>query len=297
MRSAPLVSLALALVTACGEGGAPAAPPSPTVTPAATAGARAPSAPAGPTAAPSMPAPAAAAPPATPTPRALVAPCELVLDADAAAALTTPLPARIERIHVRPGDQVEAGAALVTLIAPEAAIAVAQARGAADQLAALEIRRRALADLVAASLARAADLAELDARLAALRGERGVALAVVRAANLSEGDAAARGRVVLRAPAAGLVTAVTAVAGEGRAPGDPALVRLQLGGARRVVVRWASAPRGPRATLHPGLGEPRALTVTASAPTDDGAIAVWYDVAGPPVPAGRCGQVTHEDAP
>jgi multidrug efflux pump subunit AcrA (membrane-fusion protein) len=256
------------------------------------------------------PSPSPAAPAATPS-SAVVAPAratevapgaiaigpaaeaiaEVVRDADGVAAIAAPADARIERVHVRPGDRVAAGAAVATVVLPTIAIEAARVAGADLRLGPLVARRDALVRSLADGLARAADLAEVEATLAEVRAERAVALAAVRAAG--PGDRVGGGRVVLRAPIAGVVVEVSAAIGEHRGPADGPLARIAGGGATRVAARWVGAPPGGPARLLLDDGGERALTEVAVAPSldPDGAIAVWYDVVGPPLTSTARGRV------
>ncbi len=271
------VGLLLALV-ACRDGSA-AVPPS------ASSPAPAPS---------PSPAPSPAPAPASAPPRR-EALAELIGEPDAVVAITPPDLARVERVHVRLGDQVLADAPVVTLVMPDGAVAAARAASARDRLATIAARRAVVAPLVADGLARAVDLAELDARAADVRGELALAQAELRAHGLREGS---DGRLVVRAPRAGVVVALDVVIGSVRGPTDGALATVAGGDARRVVARWLELPVGTPRLVIDGA-DPRALTVASVAPRRDadGAIAVWYDVAGAPIAGAARARVVVEAAP
>lgn len=241
--------------------------------------------------------PALAAPPATAarSPLRREAPAELVLDAEAAAAVAAPMAAQVLRLHVRPGDTVAAGAPIATVRMPEAAIAAARALAAAERGELVEARLTAVEGLLAEGLARAADRAELAGRAAELRAERAVALATLRGAGLGDPATLARngGLHVLRAPVAGVITDVTAVVGELRGPGDGALARVSGGTSTRVMARWTSAELIDLPAVLQLGAERRALRRIAVAPRPDagGAIAVWYELDGPPLAATRRARV------
>ncbi|MEZ4403372.1 MAG: efflux RND transporter periplasmic adaptor subunit [Kofleriaceae bacterium] len=263
---------------ACGKDAAPPPPPAPAAPPAAL---------------PTPAAPITPAPVTRATPREAIA--ELVADAEDALAVSAPGVARIERVLVRPGDRVEAGAPLVTLLIPEATTAAARATAARDRLAVVEQRRAAVAELVATGLARAADVAELDARRAEIRGELTLAVAELRALGLGDGGG---GRATLRAARPGVVMTVAATVGAVHAPTDGPLVTLAAGTARRVVAHWLEVPAGT-ATLRLADGTSRALTVAAVAPRrdDGGAVMIWYDVDGEPLTATTRARVVIEATP
>lgn len=288
------LALTLAAATACSQETEPARLPlAPSTPPAAAGSAAAP--------APSTERTPQAAPPAAPPPQAQrEAAAELVLDETAAAAVLPPLTARVVQVHVRPGDKVAAQAPLVTLIVPEAALAAARAVSTQERLALTRERLTAVEALLAQGLARAADRAELLARVAELEAEHTLAAATLRSAGLGQAAAllASGGRAVLRAPIAGIVQEVDAIPGEVRGPSEPPLVRLLGGGGRRVLTRWAAtAPVPSLAELRLIGGEHRKLTLAATAPAAAGLVQAWYDVEGAALPATASGRVVAKVAP
>jgi cobalt-zinc-cadmium efflux system membrane fusion protein len=272
----------LALAAACGGD----EPPPAAVVPAPTAPPAEPPAPAAPALAPRTLPPVVAV--------TAEAAAEVVPDADGDVVIATPTRARVVELHVRPGDVVAVGAPLLTVTLPELAIEAARAAGASDQLAALATRRDAVATLLAEGLARAGDLAELDARAAQLRAERGVALAAVRAGG--PGAATHGGRITLTSPIAGVVTEVAARAGALHGPGDGPLARVARGTGSRVVARFAAMPAPGVARLWLPDGASRDLAATATAPAEVGVVA-WYDVAGPPLATTTRARVRIEATP
>lgn len=296
-----IATLALpALMTTLALGAAACSRSAPEPTPTAPT---APTTPTAPTAGQALPSSLPSSQPAhasEPAPALREAAAEVVLDVGASAAVIAPLPAQILRLHVRPGDTVLQGAVIATVLLPEAASAAAQAVTAGERLALAEARLTAVDALLVEGLARSSDRAELAARAAELRAQRAVALTTLRAAGL--GDAAALmasgGRHALRAPVAGVITEVTAIAGDSRTPDDGPLVKILGGGGRRVVARWASSqPVAPRARLLLPDGTSRALTLAATAPDKHGLTAAWYDVDGAPLPATARGRVVVGGAP
>lgn len=300
-----LLMLALATSAACSQEAERARPPAAPSTLAVAAGsAESPASDARATA-PSAEAPAAsagaAATQSSPTLQGQrEAAAELVLDETAAAAVLPPLPARVVQVHVRPGDKVAAQAPLVTLVVPEAALAAARAVSTKERLALTRERLTAVEALLAQGLARAADRAELVARVAELEAEQALATATLRAAGLGQAQAllASGGRAILRAPIAGIVQQVDAMPGEVRGPSEPPLVRLLGGGGRRVLTRWAAtAPVPSHAELQLIGGERRKLTLAATAPAAAGLVQAWYDVEGASLPATASGRVIAKVAP
>lgn len=286
-----LLSAALAL-SACHVDERPGAGASPPLVPPASAPPQAAAASPGASA-------DASAPARAPTAARREAAAELVLAPGGAAAVVPPLAAQLLALHVRPGDRVEVGAPIATARVPEAAAAAVRATTAAERLALVEERLAAVDALLAAGLARSADRADVAARAAELRAERAVALTALTSAGLGGAAAlaASGGRVVLRAPAAGVVTEVAAAVGEVRGPADPPLARISGGGATRVMARWASAQDLDRpASLWAG-DERRRLRQIAMAPRPEGGVSVWYDIEGEPVPAVARARVVLEGAP
>ncbi|MEZ4359434.1 MAG: efflux RND transporter periplasmic adaptor subunit [Kofleriaceae bacterium] len=213
----------------------------------------------------------------------LEAPARVLPAAAGRAVVAAPLRARIVSIAAVAGDEVAAGAPLLEIAMPEAAVAAAEYLAAVDQLAAQERRNAQLTELRALGLTRTSELAAIELELARLRGARELAAATLRSANLSLGDAralAARGgRTTLRAPRAGRITQLAAVIGAVAAP-DDVLVEVSGGGSTRVEVAL-SYPLPPSSRFEIELAtETREARLVGLAPdrARDGTTRAWFDV-------------------
>jgi biotin carboxyl carrier protein len=146
------------------------------------------------------------------------------------AQVCAPLAARVVRMRVRPGQRVAAGEPLVDVVMPELLRAASVLRAAQLRVRSWETRRQIIAPLVEKRLAQAAELSDIDANLAAVRGELESARASVRVAGESDKRVAAlldgNGVIALRAPLAGIVVATQAKIGELREPSAGPLVEL-----------------------------------------------------------------------
>jgi len=225
----------------------------------------------------------------------LEAPARVVGGADTRTIVTAPLRARIVAVMATLGDDVAAGAPLLELAMPEAATAAAEYLAALDQLAAYQRRGAQLAELRKEGLTRTADIATIELEVARLRGTRDLAAATLRAANLplrdSIGLAARGGRVVLRAPRAGMVTRLNAVVGAIGSP-DDILVELGGGGSTRIEAALAF-PLPPNAEFETSIGgvTSSARLVNLAPDRDaDGTRRAWFDT-DQPLPAGAAGRL------
>ena len=177
----------------------------------------------------------------------LDAPAQVVSSPNDTALVSAPLAARVVRTRVRAGQRVQAGEALVDVVMPELIRAAGALRSAELRLQSWQERRSLLAPLVEKRLARAAELSDVDANIAAIRGERESARATLRAAGESDKRAGAvldgDGTVALRAPIEGVVVGVTAKVGETREPAAGPLVELVSADADPTVqARFSAAP-------------------------------------------------------
>lgn len=152
---------------------------------------------------------------------ALRAPARVAFRDGAIAELGTPVPGRVSEVHVRVGDEVAAGAPLVTLRSPDAAATRAQLAAARTALANALAEARRSADMLERGVGtererRAADLhvAELEIELARAR----TAVSIV--------GRGAGGEVVLRAPIAGTILSRRAAIGMAVEPGGEALLEI-----------------------------------------------------------------------
>lgn len=226
----------------------------------------------------------------------LEAPASVLASPGGHAVVAAPLRARIVAIATQPGATVTKGQVLVEVALPEAVAASGAYLAAADEITAYEARAKQLAALQQEGLARQADVAAVNLELAKLRGVRDTAAATLRAANLEVSSAralaASGGRTTLRAPIAGTVMAVTAIAGATVAPEAP-LVEIVAAGATRIE---AHLPRDlpPNVRVEfVAVGAPAIVaTFVASAPSrePDGTTKAWFELASP-APANAAGRI------
>jgi len=171
----------------------------------------------------------------------LDAPARVLAAPDAAAAISAPLRARVVKVQVRAGQTVDRGQALVDVMMPELVQAAGSFSAATLKAAAYAKRKAQLELLKADGLVRSAELADVDASLATMRADAQAARATLRAAGLTdqqaEGLLTSDGTVSLRAPIAGMVTAVDTIAGEVREAGGRPLVELAGQGKSQVEAR------------------------------------------------------------
>jgi cobalt-zinc-cadmium efflux system membrane fusion protein len=287
-RSRGLVVLVLLLLGACRSAALPATP----VAPASTA--TSPATPAGQTSALS---PWVKVRPGLGTPlyevaaRALPAP-------GAQAEVMAPMRAQVAAVHVRPGQRVAVGAAVVTVQMPEVLRAAFAYQGAGLRLAAYAPRREQLLQLKGDGLLRLADLAELDARIAEVKAVQLEAQATLHVAGVAPAEVASlgsnAGRVTLRSPIAGVVTSVSAMLGQ-VSDGNVALARVVGSGEARLEARLPlTLPSGVGFRLLVPGGERRSLQLLERAPlvdSQDGNALAWLALSpsaspAPELPAG-----------
>lgn len=158
--------------------------------------------------------------------RLLEAPARLVAPGSRVS-LDAAVAGRVQRVAVAAGDQVEAGAVLVELTSAAVAEASATITTSRDQLEVHRKRHEQLVALKAKGMVDARAVFELAERIAALQAEHDVARATLSAVGIDRAHrgSAARGRVVVTAPRAGVITSVRAHVGSVVDVGD-ALVEL-----------------------------------------------------------------------
>lgn len=231
----------------------------------------------------------------------LEAPGRVISSPNDTAQIAAPLSARVTHVRVHPGERVAQGDALVDVVMPELLKAAGALRAAELRLDSWHTRRAIIAPLVAKQLALVAELSDIDANIASVRGELESARAVLRAAgepdkrvhSLLDGP----GTVSLRAPFTGVVVAVTAKVGEVRDPAAGPLLELVSEDAdTRIEARFlATPPEGVRFIWTDGV---RTLPLTLErlsphADDRDGSRAGWLRVeqAGARLVAGSLGRV------
>jgi len=218
----------------------------------------------------------------------LDAPAHVVSSPNDTALVSAPLGARVQKLRVYPGQTVREGDALVDVVMPELLRAAGALRSADLRLASWQERRAILAPLVEKGLARPAELSDIDANIASVRGDRESARATLRAAGELDARAGAlldgQGVVSLRAPLGGVVVSVTAKVGEFREPNSGALVELVSPDADpRVEARFAAAPPPGMRFEWVEAGRSMPLVLDALSPhadERDGSRVAWFHVEG-----------------
>lgn len=260
-------------------------------------------------AAPEAPAPAPreatrwvqARPAATPL---LTAPAVVVGAPESAALVSAPLPLRVERVRVRLGEKVAAQQVVAEVLVPQA-LQAAGALEAAQRRLEPQLRRLAqLEALKEEGLARASELADVQAAVATSRGELASATATLRIAGVDPTQAArllsGTGLISLRSPLAGVVTAIAAVPGGTYEPGGPALAEVVASGEVTVEARLPRRPReGERFAFIPEPGVRVPCTLEQLSPRvdgRDGTVTGWFRPDGA-LESGRAGQLEVVPAP
>ncbi|MDB4984849.1 MAG: uncharacterized protein JWN04_27 [Myxococcaceae bacterium] len=201
------------------------------------------------------------------------------------AVVSAPLSARVLRVRVQPGQQVSEGEPLIDVVMPELIRAAGTLRAADIRLAAMQQRHTRLAPLLEQGLARAAEVAELEASIATARADREGARATLRSAGISDAHALrlldGNGSCSLRAPVAGMVVAVSAQLGQVREPVGGPLVELVGAAAQQVEARFTSEPPADVAFEWLELGRRVPLELDAISPraSSDGTRIAWLHAA------------------
>jgi cobalt-zinc-cadmium efflux system membrane fusion protein len=143
-----------------------------------------------------------------------------------------PVEGRITEVHVRVGQHVERGEALVTIASPSAASVRGQLAGARVAVASASAELARQEEMRAAGVGVAVELARASAQLAEARAL--YAALAASAASIGRGSAAS---VVVRAPIAGTVLERRATVGATTAGGAESLVTLGEPGAIWVVAQ------------------------------------------------------------
>lgn len=189
-------------------------------------------------------------------------PGRLALRPQAAASLGAPTTGRVASVLVRPGQQVAAGQPLLALQSADAAAARAALAQAGARAASAEEALRRHTDMVAKGVGLELERFEAEMKAREARAELDRARRAVALIGAGEGDT-----VTLRAPAAGIVTAVRVTVGAMIAPGGEPIV--ELSDPSRL---WAVAdlPEGERARVT--KGQPAAVTVGAALERIEGVV-------------------------
>lgn len=212
---------------------------------------------------------------------------------------------RVSRVLVQPGDRVAAGAPVVEVEAPDLVRALAARGAAAGRAVPLRRWRSELTAQRETGLVRGADVRDVETRLADAEAELRRAEADLRAAGVASNDLAAlerSGHFALRSPIAGIVRAVSAVAGRIVEPGAGALAEIVGERPARIEVRvlrpW---PQGATLRFVSSSGAEVPLDATPISEVTDpatGGRVAWLRVTGDtPLAAGTAGRVVVSGLP
>lgn len=171
-------------------------------------------------------------------------PGRLAFRPGAMAAVGAPFAGRVLSVEVHPGQAVRAGAPLVVLQSAEAADVRAALEQARARLAVAQDLLRRQEDMMARGIGVEVERYSAEAALREAQAEAARARQAAALAGAGNGD-----RLVLRAPAAGVVLAIRAQAGAVAAPGGDALVELGDPGRLWIV---ADVPERELGGLAPG---------------------------------------------
>jgi hypothetical protein len=214
--------------------------------------------------------------------------------------VTAPLAARIDSVQVQPGDQVVVGQVLAQLAIPELSRANASIVSTNQELGALQRMREQQLLLRDAGMGKASELAQVDADIAKLQGQKRDAAAVLVSAKGTPG----RGQAVvgaghlwaLRADLAGTVLQVNAIRGSSCEANSLPLFVIGRGNANRIEARTITPPGDDvhytfifgqrRSTVH--------LVQSGPSPELDGSMRLWFEPTTMPsdVPPGVIGKIT-----
>jgi hypothetical protein len=168
---------------------------------------------------------------------------------------------------------------------PAVVAAAAENAAAHTKLDAYVSRMVQLKTLKAEGLARTADIADVEMRLAEARADQIRAEAVLRSAGVDPREGArlatSGGAVPLRSPIDGVVTEISAALGETRDSAGAPFARIAGGAAARIEARAPQAlPVGARFELVSAAGDQVTLRLVGEAPVvdpRDGTRAAWFE--------------------
>lgn len=217
------------------------------------------------------------------------APAEVLAQPQSRAAIAAPFSARVAKVHVRPGEQVRAGQVLIDVVMPDVVRAAGESLAATLRIQAYDRQRTQLLALRDQGMAKLADLAEVETRLAEARAAQQAAAALLRVAGLEPSDAGAvarSGMVPLTTPISGTVVALQASVGEvSGADGAPLARVAATDGAGRIQARLPSAPpNDARFRFLPPLGAPVEVRMEGRAPqvdARDATTSAWFEPIAP----------------
>lgn len=229
----------------------------------------------------------------------LEAPAWVVAAPDGEARIAASHSARVVRVHVRAGDQVEAGAPIVDVVMPAVLEAAARWTSVGPRRTLRTARRTELATLEVEGLVDRARVFEQDTELRALDAQQAEALATLRSASITTREASRslrEGYTTLRTPIGGVVSEVSASTGEVRDATGASFATIVVPVPARIEVRFAHAIPSEASLRFVGVdGATTALDPTPIAHVidpDDGTQRVWLAAANhAPLPTGLRGRV------
>lgn len=154
-------------------------------------------------------------------------PARITLDPRREARVSAVTAGTVERIGVRPGDQVKEGGSLATVVSPDLGVAIGAHLSATAKLEAIRARRDRIAGLHGAGFSSKSQLLDADAELTVAMAEAEGAEERLRVFGISPSrvrPAAGEhfaSRFSVRSPVAGEVLAIDATLGKSVASGDP----------------------------------------------------------------------------
>ena len=213
----------------------------------------------------------------------LEAPARVQVSSQSRGAVTPPLPARVMRVWVRPGQQVERGAPIVDVTMPQLVAAAGAYVSASTRVEAYARRKTQLEALRGEGLVKASEVADVGTRLAEAHADEQIALATLHSAGQSVSQAqhiaAGDGVVTLRSPVRGVVVELDAALGESR-DASRAIARIVGEGDPRIEARLTHDPPAG-ATFELVIGSARhVVELVSRAPmvdARDGSRLAWFD--------------------
>jgi multidrug efflux pump subunit AcrA (membrane-fusion protein) len=212
-------------------------------------------------------------------------PATVLAAAGATAAMNPPYSGQVVKVHTRVGEQVKRGQPVADIMMPAVVAAAAENAAAHTKIDAYLSRMGQLKTLKAEGLARTADIADVEMRLAEARADQIRAEAVLRSAGVDPRGGArlvtSGGVVPLRSPIDGVVTEISAALGETRDSAGAPFARIAGVAPARIEARAPQRlPAGARFELVTAAGEQMPLRLVGEAPVvdpRDGTTAAWFE--------------------
>ncbi len=233
-------------------------------------------------------------------------PAQALPSPQASGAVAPPFAARIVKVSTQPGEQVERGAPIVEVVMSQVVAAAGAWSGARARLEAYGRRKAQLETLKADGLARLAELAEVETKIAEAQADRQAALATLRGAGLGPDDVErlldGTGAIALRSPIAGVVVELHASVGETRDPAGGPIARIAGEAAPRIEARVSHRfPPSAKFEFVPPGGDALPVRLLRQAPLvdpRDGTVLSWFELTGGArPPAGQSGKLRVVTAP